>query len=280
MSLTFSLEFFPPKTQAVEDRLKAALPVFAELDPSYVTVTYGAGGSTKEKTREMVLGIDRDYDFPVAAHLTAVDQTKEEVLEIAEDYYQNGIRKLVVLRGDPIDGNEYTPHPDGFAYALDLVEALKDQHNDFDIIVAAYAEGHPEAPSLDFDLDNLKRKLDAGASSAVTQFFFDPELYLRFRDRAAKAGIEKEIAPGLLPVLNFANTCRFAERCGAPIPQFLHDIFTGLEAPQENHKLFAMNILSHQITRLALEDVKHFHFYTLNETLLTQHICRWLKIGF
>lgn len=280
MKIKFSLEFFPSKSEEADKRLHNAVNLLAKLNPEFVTVTYGAGGSTKDKTKDIVLKIADEHSFPVAAHITAVGQTKEEVLSTAHDYWENGIKKLVVLRGDAPNGEVYKPHPGGFAYALDLVEGLKDLHSDFDILVAAYAEGHPEAPSLDFDLDNLKRKLDAGASKAITQFFFDPELFLRFRDRAAKAGIEKEIIPGLLPLLNFKRTCSFAERCGAPIPEFLYDIFNGLEPSKENHKLFAMNVLSHQITRLTLEDVKHVHFYTLNETLLTRHICRWLNMGF
>lgn len=276
---SFSLEIFPPKTEAAIQSLQESLKELAPLGPKFVTVTYGAGGTTKDKTRQTVQHLIDNYKFPVAVHLTAVGAPRGEVLEIADEYWRAGVKRLVVIRGDMPDGGKYAPHPDGFPYALDLVEGLMKQH-EWDITVAAYAEGHPEAPSLGFDMENLRRKLDAGAARAVTQFFFDPELYLRFRDRAVKAGISKPIIPGLLPVLNFAKTKSFAARCGAPIPNFLAQIFEGLEPTELNHKLFAMNILSHQITRLTAEGVDHFHFYTLNETLLTRHICRWLQLGF
>jgi methylenetetrahydrofolate reductase (NADPH) len=279
MPATFSLEVFPPKSAGAYHSMREAMDVLAPLGPKFMTVTYGAGGTTRDKTKEIVLEMAGKYDFPVAAHLTGVGASKEETLDIAQDYWNNGIKHLVVLRGDMPNGEPYKPHPEGFSYALDMVEGLK-KLQDFDITVAAYAEGHPDAPSLGFDLDYLKRKLDAGADRAITQFFFDPELYLRFRDRAVKMGIEKDIIPGLVPVLHFERICNFAKRCGAPIPKFLHDIFDGLEPTEENHKLFAMNVLSHQITRLEAEGVSHFHFYTLNDTLLTRHICRWLQLGF
>lgn len=279
MPAQFSLEFFPPKTEAAYESLHESMKELAPLGPKFLTVTYGAGGSTKERTRQLVTDLAGTYKIPVAVHLTAVGAPREEVLDIASAYWEQGIRKLVVIRGDMPNGEKYKPHPDGFPYAADMVEGLMKRH-EFDISVAAYAEGHPESPSLGFDMDNLRRKLDAGASRAITQFFFDPELYLRFRDRAVKAGITKPIVPGLLPVLNFEKTRSFAARCGAPIPNFLAHIFEGLEPTELNHKLFAMNVLSHQITRLAAEGVNHFHFYTLNETLLTRHICRWLQLGF
>lgn len=276
---SFSLEIFPPKSDAAVQSLQDSLKELAPLGPKFVTVTYGAGGSTKDKTRQTVQHLVDNYKFPVAVHLTAVGASRSEVLAVADEYWHAGVKRLVVIRGDMPDGGAYMPHPEGFPYAADLVEGLMKQH-DWDITVAAYAEGHPEAPSLGFDMDNLRRKLDAGSQRAITQFFFDPELYLRFRDRAVKAGITKPIIPGLLPVLNFAKTKSFAARCGAPIPNFLARIFEGLEPTELNHKLFAMNILSHQITRLTAEGVDHFHFYTLNETLLTRHICRWLQLGF
>jgi methylenetetrahydrofolate reductase (NADPH) len=279
MAAGFSLEFFPPKTEGAQNALCEAIAELAPLGPKFMTVTYGAGGSTRDRTKQMVCELAANHEFPVAAHLTAVGSTKDEVLAVADEYWDAGIRQLVVIRGDMPDGAPYKPHPDGFPYAVDMVRGLMARH-DFDITVAAYAEGHPEAPSLGYDLDNLRRKLDAGAQRAITQFFFDPELYLRFRDRAVKAGVTKPVIPGLLPVLNFAKTKSFAERCGAPIPNFLARIFEGLEPTELNHKLFAMNVLSHQITRLAAEGVDHFHFYTLNETLLTRHICRWLQLGF
>ena len=279
MPASFSLEIFPPKTDGAYQTLQDSLKDLVPLGPKFMTVTYGAGGTTRDKTKQLVRDLAETCKFPVAAHLTAVGARRAEVLDIANDYWDHGIRKLVVIRGDMPNGEKYAPHPEGFPYAVDLVAGLMKQH-DWDITVAAYAEGHPEAPSLSYDMDNLRRKLDAGAQRAITQFFFDPELYLRFRDRAVKAGIAKPVIPGLLPVLNFAKTKSFAARCGAPIPNFLARIFEGLEPTELNHKLFAMNVLSHQITRLAAEGVDHFHFYTLNETLLTRHICRWLQLGF
>jgi methylenetetrahydrofolate reductase (NADPH) len=279
MAATFSLEIFPPKTEGGDQSLKEALTELAPLGPRFMTVTYGAGGSARERTKSIVKELAAAHKFPVAAHLTAVGATRDEVDSVARDYWDNGIRHLVVIRGDMPGGERYRPHPEGYAYAVDMVRGLMKLH-DFDITVAAYAEGHPEAPSLGFDMDNLKRKLDAGAQRAITQFFFDPELFLRFRDRAVKSGISKPIIPGLVPVLNFNRTRDFAQRCGAPIPNFLAQIFEGLEPTELNHKLFAMNVLSHQITRLSAEGVDHFHFYTLNETLLTKHICRWLQLGF
>lgn len=279
MPLSFSLEIFPPKTNGAHHSLQEALAELVPLGPAFMTVTQGAGGAAQELTRDLTLELIAKHNFPVAAHLTAAGMTRAQVADIANDYWQKGIRRLVALRGDMADGQRFRPHPDGYNYAAEMVEDLAKRH-DFDITVAAYAEGHPEAPSLEVDMDNLRRKLDAGASRAITQFFFDPELFLRFRDRAAKVGIEKPIIPGLVPVLNFGRIRKFAQRCGAPIPDFLTQIFEGLEPTELNHKLFAMNILSHQITRLAGEGVDHFHFYTLNETLLTKQICRWMQLGF
>jgi len=279
MSVTFSLEFFPPKTKGAYHSMHSAVDELAKLGPDFMTVTYGAGGTTKDTTRKTVLELANDYDCPVAAHLTAVGASRSEVDEIASDYFKNGIDRLIVLRGDPPKGEKYTPHPDGYPYATDMVEGLMKLH-DFDLTVAAYAEGHPEAPDADFDLDHLKRKLDAGAKRAITQFFFDPELYLRFRDKAAAAGIEKEIIPGLVPILNFQKIHNFAKRCGAPIPEFMVEMFDGVGSDTRNHRLLAMNVLSHQVTRLTAEGVGHIHFYTLNETLLTSQVCRWLKIAF
>lgn len=279
MPISFSLEIFPPKTSSAHETLLPALGEMAAMNPKFMTVTHSTTSAVKDVTKQMVLHLMSTYDMPVAAHITAVGASKDDVLAMADDYWESGIRKLVAIRGDMPDGAPYKPHPDGYTYATDMVEGLMKRH-DFDITVAAYAEGHPESPSLAFDMDNLRRKLDAGAKRAITQFFFDPELYLRFRDSAAKAGITKQIIPGLVPVLHFGKIKSFAQRCGAPLPNFLAQIFEGLEPTELNHKLFAMNILSHQITRLAMEGVDHFHFYTLNETLLTKQICRWLQLGF
>lgn len=278
----FSLELFPPKTAGAYYDLCTATDTLAALKPAFMTVTCGAGGSDKNPTRNLVVDLVKRYpQIPIKAHLTCIGSSREEVDSLADFYWDSGIKHIVALRGDtPKNSNgRYIPREDGYAYAVDLVAGLKKRHA-FDITVAAYAEGHPEAPSLDFDLAYLKRKVDAGANRAITQFFFDPELFLRFRDRTVKKGISVPIIPGILPILNFQKMKVFAEKCRAPIPNFLHTMFEGVEAGSLDHQLLAMNVLSHQITRLHEEGVEFFHFYTLNETLLTKHVCTWLRAGF
>lgn len=277
----FSLELFPPKSQGAYYDLWEATDALAALKPSFMTVTCGAGGSDKSPTRDLVIALADRYKLPVKAHMTCVGASREEIDQLADDYWNAGIKHIVALRGDlPSGDNEkYTPNENGYAYAVDLVEGLKKQH-DFDISVAAYPEGHPEMPSLDYDLSYLKRKIDAGADRAITQFFFDPEVFLRFRDRAVKRGINAPIIPGILPILSFEKLKRFAARCQASVPNFLHEMFDGVEADSLDHQLLAMNVLSHQITRLYEEGVDFFHFYTLNETMLTRHVCTWLRAGF
>jgi methylenetetrahydrofolate reductase (NADPH) len=275
----FSLELFPPKSQGAYFSLQSALDELVALSPSFITITCGAGGSDNSHTKELVLDCAARYQpLPVKAHMTCVGRTKEELDRLADSYWDAGVTGIVALRGDAPKGETYRPHPEGYAYAIDLVAGLKQRH-DFDITVAAYAEGHPEAPSLDFDLSYLKKKFDAGADQAITQFFFDPELFLRFRDRAVKRGIRKPIIPGLLPILDYPRMCHFAARCGAPIPNFLRSMFEGVAPKSLDHQLLAMNVLSHQITRLIEEGVEFFHFYSLNETLLTKHVCKWLRAG-
>lgn len=259
--------------------MQHAADVLAKLNPDFMTVTYGAGGSTRQQTKELVLEFAKKYPFPVKAHITCVGSNRAEVDALAEEYWNAGIYRLVVLRGDNPGGGAYVPHPDGYDYAVDLVKGLRKLH-DFDITVAAYPEGHPEAPSTDFDVEYLKQKLDAGASRAISQFFFDPEVFLRFRDKAAKFGIEEQIIPGILPILDVKRAENFARKCGASFPSFLEKMFEGVESRTVDHQLLAMNVLSHQITRLIQEGVHLFHFYTLNETMLTQHICTWLRNGF
>ena len=215
----------------------------------------------------------------MAAHLTCVGASKEETDAIAQNFWDNNIRHIIALRGDVPSGGKYEPHPQGYAYAVDLVKGLKDK-NDFEISVACYPELHPEAPSEKFELEYLKAKIDAGADRAISQFFFDPEVFLRFRDKAVAAGAEKPIVPGLLPILNFPKMLSFAERCGSQVPNFLHKMFDGISPDDIDHKLLAMNVLSHQITRLIEEGVEFFHIYTLNESLLTKHLCKWLRAGF
>jgi len=275
--LTVSFEFFPPKDQKSEDALWRTVQRLAPLAPSFVSVTYGAGGSTRSRTHAIVKRIVDETSLLPAAHLTCVDATRAEVDEVARDYWAAGVRHIVALRGDPPEGEEsYTPHPQGYAQAVDLVAGLRDD-GDFEISVAAYPETHPEAPSADFDLDNLKRKIDAGATRAITQFFFDTDVYLRFVDRAAAAGIFVPIVPGILPVTNFAQVQRFSAMCGASIPPWMSDTFDGLDDEPDTRKLIAAMVASEQCRRLVDGGVSDFHFYTLNRAELVYAIC--LNLG-
>ena len=269
-----SFEFFPPRTEKMAQTLWESVKTLEPLGPRFVSVTYGAGGSTRERTHEQVVRINRETNIPAAAHLTCVQATREEIDEIARHYWDSGIRHVVALRGDPPDGqSRYTPHPGGYAFAADLVAGLR-RIADFEISVAAYPEVHPEASSADADLDNLKRKLDAGASRAITQFFFDPSAFLRFRDRAAAAGIAAPIVPGILPVTNFAQVAKFSQRCGASIPRWLADLFDGLDEAPDTRKLVAAMVATEQCRALQAEGVDEFHFYTLNRADLILGICR------
>jgi methylenetetrahydrofolate reductase (NADPH) len=273
-----SFEFFPPKTEKMAEHLWAAIERLAPLQPRFVSVTYGAGGSTRERTHEVVDRIQREKGVQAAAHLTCVAATRAEVDEVARRYWQAGIKHIVALRGDPPEGEvKYTPHPGGYDYATDLVAGLK-RVGDFEISVAAYPEMHPEAKSPDADLDNLKRKIDAGATRAITNFFFGTDVYRRFRDRAAAAGIKVPIVPGLLPVSNFTQTVKIAARCGASVPKDLHDLFAGLEDDPDTRKLVAATVTADQVRTLERDGVTDFHFYTLNRADLTYAICHILGL--
>jgi methylenetetrahydrofolate reductase (NADPH) len=241
-------------------------------------VTYGADGSTRERTHNLVSRIQRETSLVGAPHLTCVGASRGEILDIARKYWDQGVRHLVALRGDPPQGQtKWQPHPDGFPYAADLVEGLTSVGN-FDISVAAYPERHPEAPSPKFDLDNLKRKIDAGASRAITQFFFDTDTFLRFRDRCAAAGIHAPIVPGILPVTRFPQVVRFADRCGASIPDWLKERFHGLEEDHDTRRMIAASVAIEQVHALVRHGVRDFHFYTLNRAELTYAICHALSI--
>jgi methylenetetrahydrofolate reductase (NADPH) len=241
-------------------------------------VTYGADGSTRERTHDAVERIVRETDLTAAPHLTCIGASRGEIDDVAREYWDMGIRHLVALRGDPPqDSDGYVPHPDGYAYAADLVAGLK-KVADFDISVAAYPEVHPEAPNALFDLENLKRKLDAGANRAITQFFFDVDVFLRFRDLAATAGIESPIVPGILPITRFPQLQRFAEQCGASLPQWLHERFAGLDDDAETCQMIAANIAIEQARKLQAEGINEFHFYTLNRSELTVAICHALGV--
>ncbi len=273
-----SFEFFPPNSEKMEAMLWESIKRLAELEPRFVSVTYGADGSTRERTHAAVERIIAETNLTPAPHLTCVGASRDEIDDIARDYWEMGVRHLVALRGDaPKDSGPYAPRPDGYAYANDLVEGLRNVA-DFDISVAAYPEMHPEAPSAAFDLDNLKRKLDAGATRAITQFFFDVDCYLRFRDRCAVAGIESSIVPGILPITRFPQLQRFAEMCGASVPAWLSERFEGLDDDVETRQLIAANVAIEQVRTLQQEGIDEFHFYTLNRSKLTFAICHALGV--
>ena len=273
-----SFEFFPPKTEKMDQTLWACIERLATLRPAYVSVTYGAGGSTRERTHATVVRIRRETGLEPAAHLTCVGATCADIDAIAAQYWQAGIRHIVALRGDPSDGDvHYVPYPGGYAYAADLVAGLK-RVADFDISVAAYPETHPEAASMQADLDNLKRKIDAGASRAITQFFFDTNVFFRFLDRAAAARITVPIIPGILPVTNFARVKEFAAQCGATVPDWMAELFDGLDDDPETRRLVAASVAAEQCRALYVGGIKQFHFYTLNRADLTYAICQILGV--
>jgi len=268
-----SFEFFPPADAAMEATLWQSVARLAPLAPRFVSVTYGADGSTRDRTHKVVQRIQREIALTGAPHLTCVGAPRGEVLDIARRYWAEGIRHIVALRGDaPAGATSYQPHPDGFAYGADLVAGLR-KVADFDISVAAYPEGHPEARSAAEDLDNLKRKVDAGATRAITQFFFDSDDYLRFRDRCDAAGIRVSIVPGILPITRFPQVTRFAARCGARIPDWLAERFAGLDDDPDTRRLIAANVAIEQVSRLRRHGVREFHFYTLNRAELSYAIC-------
>jgi methylenetetrahydrofolate reductase (NADPH) len=273
-----SFEFFPPHNEQMEEVLWRSIERLAGLGPRFVSVTYGADGSTRERTHAAVARIISETKLTAAPHLTCIGASRGEIDDVARAYWDMGIRHLVALRGDaPPDNTDYIPHPDGYAYAADLVAGLKNV-GDFDISVAAYPEVHPEAPNPIFDLDNLKRKLDAGASRAITQFFFDVDVFLRFRDLAAAAGIESVIVPGILPITRFPQLERFAERCGASVPEWLHERFAGLNDDKETRQMIAASVAIEQVHKLQAEGIREFHFYTLNRSELTFAICHALGV--
>ncbi len=273
-----SFEFFPPKSEKMEAQLWEAVRTLEPLAPNFVSVTYGAGGSTRERTHATVARIQRETSLSAAAHLTCVEATKEEIDQVAEEYWAAGVRHIVALRGDmPTLGQAYAPHAGGYENAAALVAGLQRLHP-FEISVAAYPECHPESGGHDADLDNLKRKLDAGATRAITQFFFSPEAYFRFRDRVAAAGITAQILPGILPVSNVAQTRKFAGLCGAEIPAWMDRLFEGLDDHPAARQLVAATIAAEMCRRLYAGGVKDFHFYTLNRAELAYAICHMLGV--
>ena len=273
-----SFEFFPPKTEKMELTLWESIKTLEPLQPRFVSVTYGAGGSTRERTHATVERILNETQLTPAAHLTCVAASREEIDAIARDYWQLGVRNIVALRGDPPEaGAGYRPHPAGYANAAELVAGLK-RVAPFDISVAAYPECHPDSASRNADIENLKRKVDAGADRAITQFFFSADCFFRFRDDAADAGIDVEIVPGILPVSNVATTRRFAATCGATIPQWLDDLFEGLDDLPAARQLIAATVAAELCGQLYAGGVRHFHFYPLNRAELSYAICHLLGV--
>lgn len=273
-----SFEFFPPKTEKMAETLWASVETLKPLGPRFVSVTYGAGGTTRERTHEAVVRINDETDIPAAAHLTCVNATREEVDEVARHYWESGIRHLVALRGDPPDGNgQYTPHPGGYLNAVDLIGGLK-KVADFEISVAAYPEVHPDSPDAQTDLDNLKAKFDAGANRAITQFFFEPDCFFRFRDKAAAAGIDAEIVPGIMPIMSFAAVQRMSGMCGTAIPRWMEGLFDGLDERPEARQLVSATIAAELCRKLYAGGVRNFHFYTLNRAELSYAICHMLGV--
>jgi methylenetetrahydrofolate reductase (NADPH) len=273
-----SFEFFPPKTELMEQQLWAAIGRLAPLSPRFVSVTYGAGGSTRQRTHATVRRILIETRLVPAAHLTCVGASKAEIDEIARDYHASGVRHIVALRGDPPPGTgAFRPHPDGYAHASDLVAGLR-RVADFEISVGAHPETHPEALSPEADLDALKRKIDAGATRAITNYFFEAETYLRFLARVRRAGITVPIVPGIMPVTNFAQIVKFSQVCGATVPAWMAKLYEGLDDDPETRRLVAATAAAKLCEDLLAVGIDEFHFYTLNRAELTRALCHLLGL--
>jgi methylenetetrahydrofolate reductase (NADPH) len=279
LDLGVSFEFFPPKTEKMEETLWASIERLAPLGPRFVSVTYGAGGSTRERTHNTVARIVRETNLKPAAHLTCVDATRAEVDEVVRGYWAVGVRHIVALRGDPAGGvgARYAPHPDGYASTADLIRGIK-AIGDFDISVSAYPEKHPESPDVPADIEILKRKVEAGANRAITQFFFDNDLFERYVERVRKAGIDIPIIPGIVPVVNFAQTSLFAKKAGASVPAWMAQRFEGLENDPATRQLVAAAVAAEQVLDLVDRGYRDFHFYTMNRADLVYAICHMLGL--
>lgn len=275
--LGISFEFFPPKNEAMAESLWACVERLAPLSPRFVSVTYGAGGSTRERTHQTVKRILDETSLKPAAHLTCVAATKAETDAIIAEYWAMGVRHIVALRGDPVDGlgAKFVAHPEGYQSSADLVAGIK-AIGDFEVAVSAYPEKHPDSPSIEAELDLLKRKVDAGATRAITQFFFDNAHYFRYLERVRKAGIKIEIVPGILPVQNFKTAASFATRCGTEVPAWLANRFEGLENDAETRRMVAAAVAVEQVFDLLDNGVNEFHFYTMNKADLVFAICHML----
>lgn len=273
-----SFEFFPPKTPELEQSLWHNIKELEPLGPRFVSVTYGAGGTTRERTHALVKRIQDETMLKAAAHLTCVGASKTDIDVIADQYWESGIRHIVALRGDPPQGQStYQPHPQGYAYANDLVSGLLKRHP-FEISVAAYPETHPEAPSAEADIEHLKRKVDAGATRTITQYFFDVNHYYDFMNKVEKSGITIDITPGILPVGNYKQMVKFSAMCGTSVPDWVHGLFVGLEDHPDKQLPVAVYIAAEQCKLLIEAGAKRLHFYTLNRADLTIAICRLLGV--
>jgi methylenetetrahydrofolate reductase (NADPH) len=273
-----SFEFFPPKTEKMEEQLWSSVESLSPLGPRFVSVTYGAGGSTRERTHNTVARIARDTTIPAAAHLTCVEASRADIDEIVDAYWEAGVRHIVALRGDPpSQGARFEARPDGYAGAAELVEGLRKRHN-FEISVSAYPETHPEASTAQSDIDNFRRKLDAGAVRGITQFFFEPDTFFRFRDACAAQGIDTEIVPGIMPVSNFAAIQRMSAMTGTAVPAWMARLFDGLDDHPQARQLVAATVAAELCRRLYAGGVRNFHFYTLNRAELAYAICHLLGV--
>jgi methylenetetrahydrofolate reductase (NADPH) len=274
-----SFEFFPPKTPEMEQKLWDSVRRLEPLNPAYVSVTYGAGGSTRERTHGIVKRMAEETSLKPAGHITCVAATKPEIDQVLRDYWESGVKRIVALRGDPMAGigAKYAPHPGGYAYASDLIAGAK-KIADFDISVGCYPEVHPDAFSLKAEVDNLKRKFDAGATRAITQFFFYPDVYFKFLDNARAAGITQPIVPGIMLQSNFKGLKRMADLCGTAIPSRIADLYDGLDNDAETRDLVTAHVAADLCNRLAEQGVDQFHFYTMNRAGLSLSTCRLLGI--
>ena len=276
--INVSFEFFPPKTEKMEEQLWSAIQTLTPLAPKFVSVTYGAGGSTRERTHSTVARIAKETPLSAAAHLTCVAASRAEIDEVADAYWEAGVRHIVALRGDPPEASaKFQPHPEGYSGAAELVEGLMKRHP-FEISVAAYPETHPDAQSARSDIDNLKRKLDAGATRAITQFFFEPDTFFRFRDTVAAAGIDAEIIPGIMPVSNFAAVQRMSAMCNTDVPGWMGKLFEGLDDLPAARQLVSATLAAELCRKLYAGGVRDFHFYTLNRAELSYAICHLLGL--
>ena len=276
--VSLSFEFFPPKTEAAAERLWEAIERLSALEPAYVSVTCGAGGTKTEGTADLVRAIRRRTGIPAAAHLTCAGAPREVLDAAARLYWEEGVRHVVALRGDPPRGmGRYQPRPDGYPYAADLVRALR-RIAEFEISVAGYPEAHPDSPSARADLDNLRRKVDAGADRIITQYCFDTDAFLRFRDRLVESGVTVPIAAGIMPIHNFAQIARFSEGCGAGVPGWLRELFEGLDDDPATQAAVATSVAAEQCRRLVAGGIHELHVYTLNRAELTLPICRLLGL--